>query len=270
MQKSKQKKCCLSIIAVLIAVVAVLISIIALQSRDYEEPPLTKPVDEEESETTESVIAEERFDSSEAPSGKIINVPKICQYPELPTGCEATAAAMALQYYGETLSAQEFAADWLSCSEAFYSSDGKLCGPDPNEVFVGNPFTKSSYGCYAAPIVSAVNNHSRCCRATELRGVSLESLCREYVDNDVPILIWATMGMKPSANGNTWYLEDGSQFTWVAGEHCLVLVGYDEKNYIFNDPQSGSTVSYPKELADKRYEELGTQAVYIIKTDNAL
>ena len=73
------------------------------------------------------------------------------------------------------------------------------------------------------------------------------------------------MGMKESKAGRSWYLQDGSYFTWIAGEHCLVLTGYNKEYYFLNDPQSGTTVAYPKATVEKRYNELGRQAVYICR-----
>ena len=194
---------------------------------------------------------------------KIIPVPTIFQYPTLPTGCESVAATMVLQYYGIPITAEEFAKDWLTCDANFYSSNDKLYGPNPHEVFAGNPFSKHSYGCFADPIVDAINNHSSECNAIKIANNSLDKLCTEYIEKDAPLLIWATMGMKVSKEGRSWYLEDDSKFTWTAGEHCLVLVGYNDNFYFLNDPQTGTTVFYPKELVKKRYAELGKQAVYI-------
>lgn len=198
-----------------------------------------------------------------ATSDKFIDVPVICQYPELPTGCESVAATMVLQYYNENITAQNFASEWLECSDDFYSLNGREYGPDPNKAFAGNPFTKNSYGCFATPIVNAINRNSTNCTAQKLTGKSLEELCVEYIDRDAPVLIWATMSMKESYEGNSWYLEDGSLFTWIAGEHCLVLVGYSDDYYFLNDPMSGSTVAYRKNIVEKRFAELGNQAVYI-------
>ena len=205
---------------------------------------------------------EDEYDADIA-AQKLIDVPAICQYPRLPTGCESVAAAMVLKYYGVNITAEKFAKYWLLCSEKFYSTNGRLYGPDPDKVFAGNPFSANSYGCYAKPIVRAINCNSEKCSAETIYGRSLERLCAEYIDNDKPLLIWATMNMKASAAGNSWYLEDGRAFTWIAGEHCLVLVGYNDGYYFFNDPLSGSTVGYKKELAEKRFAELGRQAVYI-------
>lgn len=196
---------------------------------------------------------------------KIINVQNLCQYPNLPTGCEATAAAMALRFYGSDITAEEFAGVWLDCSEAFYTAGGELYGPDPNEVFAGDPFSENAYGCYAAAIVKAINGNSRECTALKITDKTLSELCDEYIAKDKPLLIWATMSMKESKQGRKWRLKNGSDFTWIAGEHCLVLVGYGEDYYYFNDPQSGSTVAYQKGVSENRFKELGNQAVYIYK-----
>ena len=196
---------------------------------------------------------------------KSINVSTICQYPELPTGCESVAAAMVLQYYGTNITAQEFARDWLTCSENFYISNNELYGPDPNEVFAGNPFSENSYGCFSSVIVKAINENSTECKAQKIANKTVAQLCDEYINNNKPMLIWATMGMKESKSGKSWYLQNGERFTWIAGEHCLVLVGYSDEYYFLNDPQSGSTVAYQKSIVEKRFKELGSQAVYVYK-----
>ena len=198
-----------------------------------------------------------------APEEKHLSVPLLCQYPELPTGCESTAAAMVLQYYGDTVTPTTFAADWLPRSEAFYTKNGVQHGPDPARFFAGDPFSAYAYGCFAPVIVTAVQEHSTRCTAFAVTGHTLAQLCREYLDRDKPLLIWATMGMQPKKQGNRWQLPDGSSFTWPAGEHCLVLVGYTADSYCFNDPQTGAVVRYAKALCETRFTELGQQAVCI-------
>ena len=196
---------------------------------------------------------------------KKINVPTICQYPDLPTGCEAVAATMVLQYYGESITAADFASEWLRCSESFYTVNNQMYGPDPNEVFAGNPFSENSYGCFAGAVVNAINGNSTNCKAKSVNAKSVEWLCSEYIDKNRPVLIWATTGMKQSKNGRSWKFENGETFTWIASEHCLVLVGYNDEYYFLNDPQSGSTVAYQKDVVEKRFKELGFQAVYIYR-----
>ncbi len=194
---------------------------------------------------------------------KKISVPYISQNPELPTGCEATSAAMVLQYYGENINHTTLAKNWISKSSDFYWKDGKKYGPDPNEIFVGDPFTKYSYGCFAPVIANAVNNNSELCFAEVLKEKSLSYLCKKYIDNGKPLLIWATIGMVATQDGDTWYIENGEKYVWSANEHCLVLIDYDDDCYYFNDPLKGEKMAYSKALVEQRYNEQGSQAVYI-------
>ena len=200
---------------------------------------------------------------SSSPKEKIINVPKICQYPELPTGCESVSATMVLQHYGENVSATTFATQWLACSNEFYYGAEGLCGPDPNVVFAGNPTKSASYGCYAGPIVNAINNNSTKCRAKEISSKSVKDLCKKYIDDGHPVLVWATMDMVKSKEGDSWNLPNGKNFVWTSGEHCLVLVGYSDTDYYFNDPLTGGLVHYDKQTVEARFDELGNQAVVI-------
>ena len=192
-----------------------------------------------------------------------LEVPQICQYPMLPTGCESVAATMVLQYYGDDIEAETFASSWLTCNSDFYVENGTTYGPDPNKVFAGNPFSRNSYGCFAPVIENAVNDNSLVCKAQMIEGESLNDLCDTYVGQGEPLLVWVTMSMKESYPGNYWTLSDGTQYTWRAEEHCMVLIGYDDRHYYLNDPMSGGTVGYDKAVVEKRYEEMGMQAVYI-------
>lgn len=192
-----------------------------------------------------------------------LGVPQLCQYPMLPTGCESVAAVMVLQYYNEAVSAEVFADRWLKKDSHFYRKKQKLYGPNPEEVFAGNPFKRKSYGCFAPVIAEAIHQRSYNCDAKTLYGQTLEVLCRDYISMGKPLLIWATMGMKTPTQGNTWYLKDDTLYQWKAGEHCLVLVGYDLAYYYLNDPMSGGTAAYEKNVVEKCYEAMGMQAVYI-------
>ena len=102
--------------------------------------------------------------------------------------------------------------------------------------------------------------------AEELSGVSLEKLCTDYIDKNIPVILWATMGMRASKT-ITWTY-NGRRIEWVQPEHCLLLVGYDEKHYIFNDPQkSGPRTYYTKEAVEKAYKAQFSQAVVILRKE---
>jgi uncharacterized protein YvpB len=44
----------------------------------------------------------------------------------------------------------------------------------------------------------------------------------------------------------------------------MVLVGYDDYYYYIHDPQRGAFTPYKRSDVDKRYEEMGRQAVAVI------
>ena len=170
---------------------------------------------------------------------KISNVPLIGQ-SKLPTGCE-------------------------TCT-----------GPDPNCAFVGTPYSSNSYGAYAPIMVKCMNKYlsDKSYKAVEISGKSLEYLSGKYVAQGQPIMIWATINMLPSFKTTTWrvnYTDEnakyklGSYYTWIAREHCLVMTGYDNYYYYFNDPWTNARTRYSKSVVNSRYAELGKQAVVMVK-----
>ena len=193
------------------------------------------------------------------------NVPVISQFPKYPTGCESVSAQMVLQFFGENITTDEFIDNYLNRSTEFYTDGGVRYGPSPWEYFIGNPRSSASYGCMAPVIEEALSEYfgtkERVLNAT---GKDLQTLCERYIDNGIPVMVWATINMLDTQPVNTWYLSDGKRFTWPGNEHCIVLVGYDSQYYYFNDPYVGATVRYEKQLAEAHYAELGSQSVVIL------
>ena len=96
-----------------------------------------------------------------------------------------------------------------------------------------------------------------------ISGMALEDICDQYIDRDIPVILWATINMLETNPKNSWYLSDGTRFTWPGNEHCMLLVGYDDTQYYFNDPYTGKLVAYDKTLTKDRFAELGRQAVVV-------
>ena len=207
-------------------------------------------------------------------SKKISNVPLIGQ-SKLPTGCETCSATMLLKHYGYNISETTFADKYL-VKKPFGYSNGSYTGPDPNCAFVGTPYSSNSYGAYAPIMVKCMNKYlsDKSYKAVEISGKSLEYLSGKYVAQGQPIMIWATINMLPSFKTTTWrvnYTDEnakyklGSYYTWIAREHCLVMTGYDNYYYYFNDPWTNARTRYSKSLVNTRYNELGKQAVVMVK-----
>ena len=205
---------------------------------------------------------------------KISNVPLIGQ-SKLPTGCETCSATMLLNFYGYKISETTFADKYL-VKKPFGYSNGSYTGPDPNCAFVGTPYSSNSYGAYAPIMAKCMNKYlsDKSYKAVEISGKSLEYLSGKYVAQGQPIMVWATINMSPSFKTTTWrvnYTDEnakyklGSYYTWTAGEHCLLLTGYDKDYYYFNDPWTNARTRYSKSLVNTRYNELGKQAVVMVK-----
>ena len=181
----------------------------------------------------------------------------ICQYPELPTGCEVTALATVLQYYG-------FNADKCDLADN-YLDKGPVGTVDFHTAFPGDPRNKYSYGCYAPAIVTAANRYLEKqdteLKAYDITGIVFEELF-SYTEKNIPVIVWCTIDLKPGHYTTTWNI-DGKDITWYASEHCMVLLGQGE-NYVYAaDPTTGTIETYSKKLIETRYKELFKQAVII-------
>ncbi|MGN0451263.1 MAG: C39 family peptidase [Acutalibacteraceae bacterium] len=193
-------------------------------------------------------------------------VPVLSQFPEFPTGCESVSTVTVLKFYGENITAAKFVDEYLPKSADFYYESGKRYGPSPYDFFIGNPRTAASYGCMAPVIEKALCDYfGGSERVKNTTGTELSELCSKYIDNGIPVIMWATINMIETNPKNSWYLRDGTRFSWPGNEHCLVLTGYDADSYYFNDPYAGKTVKYKKQTVKDRYAELGRQSVVILK-----
>ncbi len=204
-------------------------------------------------------------DTPQIPSGqsKIIDAPFISQMPNYPTGCESVATVMALQYAGVNISVDTFIDQYLPIGPLNPLLPVSF---DPYITFGGNPRTMDGYGCYALVIKIALDKifANTYYTAENITGVSLPELCSKYIDNNIPVIVWATMEMQTPWISKTWTAWTGRKIQWVAPEHCLLLVGYDDYFYYFNDPRdSKARTYYRKEAVDRAYKAQGSQAVVI-------
>jgi uncharacterized protein YvpB len=243
--------------AAVVVFVALLIVFAATGGVSPAEPTATEPPTEAATEAKAEPV--------------ILDAPYISQNEGYPTGCEAISAVMALNNAGVTITPNEFIDDYLPQGlEPEYSYEyGTYVGDSPQEYFLGNPYSEDGIGCYSQVIVQSLEKIIRDKNAS-LKIESgyigtLEELCDTYIDSGTPVIVWATMEMKTAQEGMTWLTSDGGEFTWVGPEHCLLLVGYDDDNYYFNDPQKGRATAYPREKCETAYTALGCQSIALVK-----
>lgn len=202
----------------------------------------------------------------EIPAAYIIEgVPEIHQLPEYPTGCESVSAVMLLQYAGEEISVFAFIDQYLDRSDDFYHMNGLCYGPDPNTYFIGDPRKEASYGCMATVIEKAfLRFFGSDERYVNTTGLTLPVLCEEYISRGIPVMVWTSLKMDAPRPGSIWHLPDGSSYQWLANEHCMVLIGYDEESYYFNDPYTGTRQKYERTLSEKRHEVFELQSLAVL------
>jgi len=197
-----------------------------------------------------------------------IDVPYIDQSKLYPTGCESVSTVMLLRFLGIDITVDEFIEKYLE-KKSFEERDGQVYGPDPHRYFCGSPYDDESFGCYAPVIREALEKIIGAeYTVTDETGMTTDELVEKYIDQGMPVIYWACINMRDPIVGPQWKLLDtGETFTWISNEHCMLLVGYDEDSYYFNDPyNSNGTVKYHKNLVTKRWEELGKQSVVLVPT----
>ncbi|HBM81892.1 MAG TPA: hypothetical protein DD426_13840 [Clostridiaceae bacterium] len=204
-------------------------------------------------------------DMGKACSIEIDGVPVIGQMPELPTGCEATSAAMLLQWAGVDTNKVDVANN-IKKGHVPVLKNGKLYGPNPNNVFVGDPFSNFGYGTFHKPIADVINMYLED-KACDVTGASIDDLYK-ILNSGRPVIVWATIHMVEPKVSKIWYDENGDKVTWMIPEHALLLVGYTQAHVIVHDPYTGNKEHYSKSVFESVWKAMGSQAVTIWANKN--
>ncbi|ASN04660.1 C39 family peptidase [Virgibacillus necropolis] len=190
---------------------------------------------------------------------KVNGVPVYHQYPELPTGCEATSLAMLLTWGGLTVCKFEVA-DKLPKGEKVRLIDGEWLGGNPNHNFVGDPYSDDgSFGVFEGPILETIEKFIPG-KGVNLTGQDFHSLL-EIVRSQKPVMAWTTINQKQTYLSETWFDEQGNKIDWYCNEHAVVLTGIDGVNVIVNDPYTGQVEYYDKDLFEHNFTSMGKRAV---------
>lgn len=265
--REKEKKTSASTVFLVCGVISLAVVLLIIFGSSLNEA-LTDFLDfsSEETKVNSYVINETKKDKIN------IKVPYVEMSGEFPTGCESASALMLLAHADVTVSFDEFVDTYLEKAELKKNRKGKYIGPSPEQAFIGNPRELSGYGCFAPVIEKSLNQvladkgeEGTMYEVRNLTGSELSEL-ESYIDQGYPVMIWATNHMGSTSKGTTWTIMGTKEiFTWPRGEHSMVLKGYDSKYYYFLDPMDKSEAAYEKKLVEKRYEELGKQAIVIVK-----
>ena len=131
------------------------------------------------------------------------NAEVIGQRPELPTGCEITAVTMMLRYAGCDVNKVQLANEMPRSS-------------DPNQGFMGSPFSNYGYGLWVAPggVAPVVQAHLG--TAQIMTGSSLQAIKDKLINRHL-VCVW---------QGNMHGF----------GTHTITLTGFNDGGFFYNDP----------------------------------
>lgn len=191
---------------------------------------------------------------------KILNVPIIKQRPELPSGCEATALAMALNYYHIKVSkitiAKQMPYDRTPLKR--YSNGQIKIWGDPSKGFVGTPFG-NGYTIYPNALKKTADRYRK---STDLTGSDFSKV-EQAVKSGKPTLVWFTINYKMPLK-RYWKTLTGKTIYAPHPLHCIVVTGVDSKYVYFNDSESGrKNVKLAKSQFIKVYNAMGKRALVI-------
>lgn len=171
----------------------------------------------------------------------VFNYSSDMQLPELPTGCEATAASTLLRMNGVDVSKTEFA-------DKMPKGDGS----DFVHEFWGDPYSESGWAIMAPGIVDTIKMFI----PLELTVVDLTGTPLTYLPT--PCEVWVTIDLDKGTKST--YTQDG--YTLLYQSHAVVLTYVDDAVVRCYDPLNGPS-EYPFSKFDRAYLANGKQAVYI-------
>lgn len=255
--------CCVAFVLIIVLLIAVTAG--SVKGSGGDQPAAAAP--------TEAPAVATEAPTQPSNTHMIEGVPTI-QQAGLSAGCETYACTMLLQFLGYDIDEYQFADNYLITSLTSWGDDGTHYGPDMHSAMAGTAYM--GFGIYAPAMAKSMNNYFKAVgskhKATALEGVPLEELCEKYIDNDIPVMVWATTWMEEPYDAHSWvvdYVDEnakakiGDTVWWKEHEHCLVLIGYDEKEYYFADSYKGAVSQFEKELVKTRYEQIGTMAIVV-------
>lgn len=199
------------------------------------------------------------------PKDKALDFKTVLQEPELPTGCEITALAQTLNYYGFGIDKVQLCDTFLLTDyDGYYSMD---------ERYLGDPHTTYGFGCSAKTIVKTANKYFEYIKsdwyAIDLTGSDIKELYYQ-IEQGRPVIVWTTIDQRDTIAEYQFRLGCGEDFYFNPCQHCVTIFGFDynEKTVHTADPLKGN-VKYGMELFEHIYENMGKQAIVLVGNESS-
>lgn len=184
----------------------------------------------------------EVLEVNDKPYRWVFNYGEDMQLPELPTGCEATAAATLARMNG-------FYVTKTQVADAMPKSDSDFVN-----AFLGDPHSKHGWATSAPCVTDTLNGFFEI--EEKLAAINLTGT--DLFDLPVPCAVWATIDM--TAPDDPVRASDG--YGLYRNTHCVVLTRVGEVAVDIIDPLRGDC-QQPTDQFIEIYDAMGKQAVYV-------
>lgn len=196
-----------------------------------------------------------------------LDVPLVNQNPELPRGCEVTSLAMIMKYAGINIDKMTLAAEIKKDTTPYQKTSKRIYAGNPYNGFVGDMYNQSKfgYGVYHGPITELASKY--CSNSVmDLSGLEFEDILW-VLQKGYPIWVIAngTYDALDDSKFEYWHTPTGIvKITYRV--HSVVMTGFDEESIYINDPlRYSKNIKLDREKFKKAWEQMGKQAVAIIK-----
>ncbi len=183
----------------------------------------------------------------------------VLQRPELPTGCEITALAQTINFYGFEIDKTELCDTFMPVDfDGYYTM---------NQVYLGDPRATNGFGCNAPVIKKVADDYfdylGSDWYALDLTGISLREVFYQ-IEQGYPVVVWSTIDQRETHAVFQFRLGCGEDFYFNNYQHCLTIYGFDYDEGVVHvaDPMEGN-VKYDMARFERIYEEMGKQAVIL-------
>lgn len=192
--------------------------------------------------TVEQLIAANALETQEISVGMILKIPLSAsagvELIGMPTGkeqwplmSELAAASIATAYWGAPVSAAELL-------ESLERSENPHLGfrGDPQGMFG----TTDDYGVYNTPLAEALNSYGFTTDAFYADGDRTALTSR--IDAGLPVVVWITYNLEQQER--IVVESDLGRYSLIAGQHAVVVYGYDDAGVKVMDVGAGSSASW--------------------------
>lgn len=177
-------------------------------------------------------------------------------------GSLIASAMMILENKGYTVSSYNLLYSLPKVSNIIHT-DNKYFAGDPYEKFIGNPESKKEEGSYTGftkPTIDMIR-YQLGNIYEDVSGKSEEEIIN-YIDKEIPILVWINSDAERFKNGISWNMKDG---TYTPKENIAVgvIVGYDKDNLYIHNPEKNAYTKHNKKVFFENWRSIKSPAIII-------